>query len=84
MHRPFCSYMLSDPAVNGSETGGDLVLIKTSLILLSKSSVQVSRNVILTIKLCSIPDYIQDLEKNLAQTRPLDKQLPNFSCPGLN
>jgi len=39
MHRPFCSYMLSDPAVNGSETGGDLVLIKTSPILSSKSSV---------------------------------------------
>ena len=35
---PFDNYLLSDLPLNGSEAGGDLVLIQTSLALLCKSS----------------------------------------------
>ena len=37
-NRPFYSCLLSDLPLNSSEAGSDLVLIKTSLLLLCKSS----------------------------------------------
>ena len=35
-NRPFYSCLVSDLALNGSEAGGDLALIQTSLLLLCK------------------------------------------------